>query len=107
MPSEREAQDLQVHIIQSLMVQSNPQLKVIKVKDMSDEFVKTAPDYIAYQVDDVEGGGGHFHEVGTARNHKDGEGLTVRLKSLPVSGEVVLRAYKPKEGTAEEAETSA
>ncbi|MEL6960668.1 MAG: hypothetical protein AAGL89_17150 [Pseudomonadota bacterium] len=65
---------------------------------MADEFVKTAPDYIAYQVDEIEGeGSGHFHEVGTARYHRDGKGLTVRLKSLPVDGQVVLRAFESKD----------
>lgn len=80
------------------MVNSNIQLADNNNNNMTDEFVKTAPDYIAYQVDESEGeGSGHFHEVGTARNHKDGKGLTVKLKSFPVDGQVVLRAFEPKD----------
>jgi hypothetical protein len=66
------------------------------------DIVDTRPVLKAYVVDrkdDHENQAkGFWHEVGAAWMHKDGKGMTLRLHSLPINGEIVLREPKqPKE----------
>lgn len=57
---------------------------------------KTAPALIAYHVPDRENA--PWNRIGAAWDHKDGEGFTLQLDLVPVSGgRIVLRAFDPKE----------
>ena len=49
------------------------------------------PSHIAYQVRDTDDGKAYFNRVGSAFEHKDGEGFNVILDSVPVDGRVTLR----------------
>ena len=42
-----------------------------------------------------------WNELGAAWPHKDGKGMTVKLVSLPIDGEVILREIDAKEGDGE------
>jgi len=61
----------------------------------------TPPAYIAYHVDD-RGEKKFWSRIGAAWRHQKGEGLTLQLDLLPVSGgRIILRA--PSETTEQEA----
>lgn len=45
----------------------------------------------AYSVTKDKNGKEYWNAVGIASPHKDGQGTTVKLHSVPVNGEVVLR----------------
>jgi hypothetical protein len=60
-----------------------------------------SPAYIAYHVDD-RGEKKFWSRIGAAWRHQKGEGLTLQLDLLPVSGgRIILRA--PSENTEQEA----
>lgn len=52
---------------------------------------KKQPSFHAFQVDNGQDGNAYFNKIGAAFEHKDGQGHTVDLKSIPVDGRVVLR----------------
>lgn len=58
------------------------------------------PSHIAYHVRDTEEGGSYFNRVGAAFAHKDGEGYSVILDSMPVDGRVTLRTLQDRLNTA-------
>ena len=52
-----------------------------------------SPSHIAYVVRKV-GEKSYFDRIGAAWSNADGEGFTIRLNVLPLTGEIVIR--KPK-----------
>ena len=54
------------------------------------------PSHIAYQVREGEDGKSFFNRVGSAFEHKDGQGFNVLLDSVPVDGRVTLRTPKER-----------
>jgi len=58
------------------------------------------PSHIAYQVRETEEGGAYFNRVGAAFAHKDGDGYSVILDSMPVDGRVTLRTLQERLNTA-------
>lgn len=48
------------------------------------------PTLIAWHVSE-RGERNYWHRVGAAWNHKDGQGLTITLDTIPVNGRIVLR----------------
>jgi hypothetical protein len=52
------------------------------------------PDYIAYNVKETNQGKALFNPVGAAWPDKDGQGLAIRLDSIPVDGRVTLRKLR-------------
>ena len=58
-----------------------------------------APSLIAYAVNEKGEDKAFWTRIGAAWDHEDGEGLTLQLELLPVSGgRIVLRAPKEDEG---------
>lgn len=56
---------------------------------------KTPPALIAYHVPDREGA--PWNRIGAAWDHKDGDGFTLQLDLMPMSGgRIVLRTFDPK-----------
>lgn len=52
---------------------------------------KKQPSYHAFQVDNGQDGSSYFNKIGVGFEHKDGQGHTVNLSSIPVDGKIVLR----------------
>ena len=63
---------------------------------MSEETKARGPSHIAYQVNEGEDGKAYFNRVGSAFEHKDGQGYNVLLDSVPVDGRVTLRTHKER-----------
>jgi hypothetical protein len=58
-----------------------------------------APSLIAYAVSEKGEDKAFWTRIGAAWDHEDGEGLTLQLELLPVSGgRIVLRAPKEESG---------
>ena len=58
---------------------------------------KAAPAYRIFSVTKAEGKDAVWQEIGAAWKHKDGKGLNLQFKALPLpDGEIVLREPKPK-----------
>jgi hypothetical protein len=58
---------------------------------------KASPAYRIFSVTKVEGKESLWQEIGAAWKHKDGKGLSLQFKALPLpEGEIVLREPKPK-----------
>ena len=51
------------------------------------------PDYAVYVVEG-EGDNAYWTKIGSAWNHKDGDGINVILTALPLNGRLTIR--KPK-----------
>ena len=58
---------------------------------MSEESKGRGPSHVAYQVNKGEDGKAYFNRVGSAFEHRDGQGYNVVLDSVPVDGRVTLR----------------
>ena len=58
---------------------------------MSNEKQSNGPSHIAYQVRENDEGKAFFNRVGAAFAHKDGQGYSINLDSVPVDGRVTLR----------------
>lgn len=54
------------------------------------------PSFEAYHVKEGQEDKSYFNRVGVAFPHKDGEGHTVQLDSVPVDGRIVLRTPKER-----------
>ncbi|MDI4665396.1 hypothetical protein K9U40_13810 [Xanthobacter autotrophicus] len=54
------------------------------------------PSHIAYQVREGEDQKAYFNRIGAAWTHKDGEGFTLQLDSLPVDGRVTIRSVQER-----------
>lgn len=54
------------------------------------------PSHIAYHVREVGEDKSYFNRVGSAFEHKDGEGYNVILDALPVDGKLTLRTPKER-----------
>ena len=52
------------------------------------------PDFIAYTVRESRDGKSFWNKVGTAWQHRDGQGYDIQLESLPVDGRVTLRELR-------------
>lgn len=56
------------------------------------------PTHYVYHVSRKENGEkGHWTRIGAAWPHKDGDGLTIRVEAIPMSGELVVRTPRPEE----------
>lgn len=62
----------------------------------SDHKQDNRPSHIAYQVREGEDQKSYFNRVGSSWPHKDGEGHTIQLDSVPVDGRIVLRSAKER-----------
>ncbi len=59
---------------------------------------KTVPTYRIFSVTKEDGKEAVWQEIGAAWKHKDGKGLNLQFKALPLpKGEIVLREPKPKQ----------
>lgn len=54
------------------------------------------PSHIAYQVREGEDQKAYFNRIGAAWTHKDGEGFTLQLDSLPVDGRITVRSAQDR-----------
>lgn len=52
------------------------------------------PDYIAYEVSEVNSEKSIWNAVGAAWNHNDNKGINIVLFAVPVSGKITLRTPK-------------
>lgn len=52
------------------------------------------PDYMAYGIQEGNNGKTYANKVGAAWQHKDGEGVQIKLDSVPVNGEISLRTLR-------------
>ena len=55
------------------------------------------PTHIAYHVEDREGQKSFWTRIGGAWAHSDGNGFTLQLASLPLTGRITLRVNQPKQ----------
>ncbi|MEL6734609.1 MAG: hypothetical protein AAFO98_01840 [Pseudomonadota bacterium] len=63
---------------------------------MSDN--KNKPSHFVYHVSRKESDEkGHWTRVGAAWAHQDGDGFTLRLEAMPLSGELVIRTPRSDE----------
>ncbi|MCU7805676.1 MAG: hypothetical protein KZQ96_21020 [Candidatus Thiodiazotropha sp. (ex Lucinoma borealis)] len=60
----------------------------------NDDNTAKKPDFIAYNVKDSKDGKGYWNKIGTAWQHRDGQGYDISLDSLPVDGRVTLRELR-------------
>lgn len=58
---------------------------------------KHTPAYIAYTVDG-NGRGAYWTRIGAAWPQRSGEGFSIQLAALPITGRIVLMPPKPAEG---------
>lgn len=63
---------------------------------MSNDQETKRPSHIAYQVREGEENKSYFNRIGAAWTHKDGEGMTIQLDSLPVDGRVTIRTAQER-----------
>jgi len=63
---------------------------------MNEKTEKNRPSFDAFQVKDGADDKSYFNRVGAAFAHRDGEGHTVQLDSVPVDGRIVLRTPKER-----------
>ena len=52
------------------------------------------PDFLAYTVRESKDGKGYWNKIGTAWQHRDGQGYDIQLESLPLDGRVTLRELR-------------
>jgi len=53
-------------------------------------------DFDAYAVRNDKNGKGHFHKVGAAFAHKDGQGYDIDMVAAPTNGRLTLRTPKDR-----------
>ena len=70
-----------------------------RTQNKSENRESNAPAYIAWHVTEREEKG-FWTRVGAAWDHKDGEGFTLQLEMMPMTGRIVLR--RPQEQTPDE-----
>jgi hypothetical protein len=63
---------------------------------MSNDNESKRPSHIAYQVREGDENKSYFNRIGAAWTHKDGEGMTIQLDSLPVDGKVTVRSVQER-----------
>lgn len=63
---------------------------------MSNDNETKRPSHIAYQVREGEENKSYFNRIGAAWTHRDGEGMTIQLDSLPVDGRVTIRTVQER-----------
>ena len=63
---------------------------------MSDGDAPKKPTHGAYQVNEGQDGKAYFNRIGAAFEHRDQEGYSVHLDSVPVDGKVTLRTLKER-----------
>ncbi len=71
---------------------------------MSNDNESKRPTHIAYQVREGEESKAYFNRIGAMWPHKDGEGFSLQLDSVPVDGRVTVRSVQDRiEGARDEA----
>jgi hypothetical protein len=55
-----------------------------------------APSHTAYQVRDREGQKGFWTRIGSAWQHRDGNGFNIQLDAMPIDGRISLRVANDK-----------
>ncbi|WP_300379457.1 hypothetical protein [Henriciella sp.] len=63
---------------------------------MSDRSDKKRPSFDAFHVKEGADDKSYFNRVGVAFAHRDGEGHTIQLDSVPVDGRIILRTPKER-----------
>lgn len=59
---------------------------------------KNTPTHYVYHVSRKDSGEkGHWTRIGAAWAHQDGDGLSLRIEAMPMSGELVIRTPRPEE----------
>ena len=66
---------------------------------MSDK-PKNRPAFALYSVRG-DGEDASWSRIGAAWQHKDGDGFSIKLEMVPLSGRIVMRREKPQEGGAQ------
>lgn len=64
---------------------------------MAEEKQTTPPTHIAYHVREGGEGKSHFNRIGAMFPHKDGQGYSLSLSSVPIDGKVTLRTLKSRD----------
>lgn len=67
-----------------------------KADDNSPQRKSGGRDYDAYAVRNDREGNGHFHKIGAAFAHKDGEGFDIDMVATPTNGRLTLRTPKDR-----------
>lgn len=67
---------------------------------MSDTKPKNKPSHVIYCVNG-EGDDANWLRIGSAWEHKDGDGFSIKLEIVPLSGRVVMRREKAEKGGAQ------
>jgi hypothetical protein len=55
-----------------------------------------SPTHIAYHVRNREGGKGFWTRIGSAWQHKDGNGFNIQIEIVPLDGRLTLRVASEK-----------
>jgi hypothetical protein len=58
--------------------------------------VSNTPSHIVYHVRDREGQKGFFKPIGAAWPHKDGNGFSIQIETVPLNGRITLRVATEK-----------
>ncbi len=64
------------------------------MSEKENDSVGRKPDFIAYSVRDSRDGKGHWNKVGAAWEHRDGQGVDIKLESIPLDGHLILRELR-------------
>ena len=63
---------------------------------MSENDTPKKPTHGAYQVNEGQDGKAYFNRIGAAFEHRDSEGYSIHLDSVPVDGKVTLRTLRDR-----------
>jgi hypothetical protein len=91
-----------LRILLNLDLPSNSDNLAVRSNDMSTETssANTSDRYDVLVVENYEDGAGaekaNWTRIGVAFPHKDGNGLNVELRAIPVSGKLVIRRHEAK-----------
>jgi hypothetical protein len=58
----------------------------------------TAPSYVAYHVREIKEGKDFWTRIGSAWEHKDGNGFNLQIDLIPIDGRITLRRPEDKTG---------
>ena len=72
----------------------------IKEMKMSDNKPNNKPTFALYSVTG-DGDAARWSRIGAAWNHKDGDGFSIKLESVPLNGRVVMRREGAEKGGAQ------
>jgi hypothetical protein len=67
-----------------------------EAENQQENTTRSKPSHMAYQVNNVENGNSYFNHIGSAFEHRDGQGYDVSLNAMPVDGKITLRSFQEK-----------